>query len=83
MGKKTSGKAIRTVLPIALVVAFLLICVGYAWFYDLDRSPLPQHDGEINVSSLTDKVEIICDSYSIPHIYTNNRHDLFFAHTMT
>jgi penicillin amidase len=83
VSKKNSSKAIRIVLPIVLVVILLLVGGGYAWFYNLTRSPLPQHDGEINVSGLTGKVEIIRDSYGIPHIYANTQHDLFFAQGYT
>ena len=33
----------------------------------------------INLSGLTDEVEVLRDAYGINHIYANNQHDLFFA----
>lgn len=79
MKKSRSSKVLRIVLPVVLVIILLLVGGGYAWFYNLTRSPLPQHDGELKVAGLNDKVEIIRDNYGIPHIYASNRHDLFFA----
>lgn len=40
---------------------------------------LAQIDGEIALAGLREPVEIIRDTWGIPHIYARNQHDLFFA----
>jgi len=67
---------------IALGLAFLCLLIaggGYLWIrYTVDRS-LPRIDGEIVCEYLELPVEIIRDSYGIPHIYAQNESDLFLA----
>ena len=68
------------ILPL---LAALALIGGYAFFYDLTRGPLPQHDGELVVAGLIDTVEILRDQWGVPHIYATNIHDLFFAQGFT
>jgi len=78
-GSRTK-RFIRIVLPVVVV---LVLIGGYAWFYNLTRAPLPQHDGELRVAGLNDTVEILRDEWGIPHIYASSMHDLFFAQGYT
>jgi len=78
-GSRTK-KVIRIVLPVVVV---LVLIGGYAWFYNLTRAPLPQHDGKLRVAGLNNTVEILRDEWGIPHIYASNMHDLFFAQGYT
>ena len=78
-GSRTK-KVIRIVLPVVLI---LVLISGYAWFHNLTRAPLPQHDGELRVAGLNDTVEILRDEWGIPHIYASNMHDLYFAQGYT
>ncbi len=78
-GSRTK-KVIRIVLPIVVV---LVLIGGYAWFYNLTRAPLPQHDGELRVAGLNDTVEILRDEWGIPQIYASSLHDLSFAQGYT
>jgi penicillin amidase len=48
-------------------------------FDDLAESRLPQIDGSISVPGLAAEVEIIRDTWGVPHIYADNLDDLFFA----
>jgi penicillin amidase len=50
--------------------------VGLTW---LSRQRLPQIEGTVKLSGLSDPVEIIRDRWGIPHIYGTNLDDLFFA----
>ncbi len=43
------------------------------------QRPLPQVNGRLQISGLSQPVEIIRDRWGIPHIYAQNNHDLFFA----
>ncbi|MCL0064172.1 penicillin acylase family protein [Dehalococcoidia bacterium] len=83
MKRTRSRKILRIVLLVVGVVVVLALIGGYAFFYDLTRGPLPQHDGELRVAGLIDTVEILRDQWSIPHIYARNMYDLFFAQGFT
>jgi len=73
----------RFILIVISIVVVLVLGGGYAWFHNLTRAPLPQHDGELRVAGLNDTVEILRDEWGIPHIYASNMHDLFFAQGYT
>ncbi|MEP6834035.1 MAG: penicillin acylase family protein [Gemmatimonas sp.] len=45
----------------------------------LARSSLAKIDGTVAISGLRDRVEIIRDTFGVPHIYARNTDDLFFA----
>lgn len=72
-------KVLRYILLGLLVVVVLLVIVVGAVFLKVTRGPLPQHSGTMTAQGLTAPVEILRDSYGIPHIYATNTHDLFFA----
>lgn len=48
-------------------------------FAELAENHLPQIEGEINIPGLLAEVEVIRDSWGVPHIYADNIDDLFFA----
>lgn len=76
-------KVIRITLIIVLAIVVVVLAGGYIYFYRITRSPLPTHDGEFEVDGLLDRVEIFRDEWGIPHIYTSNLHDLYFAQGYT
>ncbi len=78
-----SKKVTRILLAVVLVVLALIVAGGYIWFYGLTRAPLPQHDGELTIDGLHDTVQILRDERGVPHIYTSNMHDLYFAQGYT
>src|SRR5512145_1985031 len=43
------------------------------------RRPFPQIEGTTEVQGLKSNVDIYRDSYGVPHLYAQNRTDLFFA----
>ena len=55
---------------IGICVAALLILNYMSW---------PKVSGKIQLTGLTEPVEIIRDAWDIPHIFADNKHDLFFA----
>src|SRR5665811_1106650 len=77
MGK--AGKAVKITLIVLFALIILICGGGYAYYFSITRSPLPQVDGELKVPGLKERVEVIRDSYGIPHIYAENMIDLFFA----
>jgi len=55
-----------------LVVAFIGV---YGWL----RASLPGYKADLTVKGITGNVEIIRDSYGMPHIYAENDNDAYFA----
>jgi len=83
MKKGRSRRIVQIVVPVVVFVLVASSIAGYAWFYNVTRSPLPQHSGELKVAGLQDTVEILRDEFGVPHIYAQNMHDLFFAQGYT
>jgi len=83
MKKGRSRRIVQIVVPVVVFVLVVSSIAGYAWFYNVTRAPLPQHNGELKVAGLQDTVEILRDELGVPHIYAKNMHDLFFAQGYT
>ena len=67
---------------IGLILIGLILVVaggGYIWFQHTIKKSLPQTSGEVVLSGLKEDVEIIRDTYGVPHIYAKNEPDLYFA----
>src|SRR5689334_18639489 len=43
------------------------------------KQVLAQLDGEIRTAGLQEPVEVLRDTWGVPHIFARNQHDLFFA----
>ena len=68
--------------PLALVAALLVGCAGEQAPGDFDalaQASLAQIEGELQVPGLTGQVEVLRDEWGVPHIYAQDRNDLFFA----
>jgi len=59
-----------------LLVAALLLLFSCSSFF---RTSVPQREGSLAVPGLLGPVEIVRDTYGIPHITAENDHDLYFA----
>jgi penicillin amidase len=65
-----------------MILSGLILVValgGYIWFEWTTRRSLPQTSGEIALAGLKEDVEIIRDTYGVPHLYAKNEPDLYFA----
>lgn len=60
---------------IALAVTLIVVVGGYLYL----KSTVSKYDGELKVKGLNAPVEILRDSYGVPHIFAENDHDAFFA----
>ncbi len=67
------------VLKWILGVLLGLIIVIFAGVYAYLRATLPDYNGEITVAGIKAPVEIIRDSYGMPHIYAKTDEDAYFA----
>ncbi len=73
-GRLTPGGCRGTALRI-LAAAFLLLASCSSFF----RTSVPQREGRIAVPGLSAPVEIVRDTYGIPHITASNDRDLYLA----
>ena len=72
----------KWILIIGIIVVGLIVVVagvGYLWFQHTLKKSVPQTSGEVILEGLKEEVEIIRDTYGVPHIYAKNEPDLFFA----
>ena len=72
----------KWVLSIVLIVFGVIVVAGAGGYLLLQHrltKSLPQTSGELAVRGLKAAVEIIRDTYGVPHIYATNEPDLFFA----
>ncbi len=67
------------VLKWVLSIIFVFILVAFIGIYTYIRSILPDYDGEMTIPGLNHKIEIIRDSYGMPHIYALTDEDAYFA----
>jgi penicillin G amidase len=72
------GKTARGFLIAAAAVLFAAALVFGAWVF-FTRWPYPATRGKVAVEGLSAPVEILRDSYGVPHIYGRTSEDLFFA----
>lgn len=68
-------KVMIGVLVVILAVSLLLAILVP---YNITRS-FPKTEGQIQVPGLDAPVEVLRDSYGVPHIYASTTHDLFFT----
>lgn len=73
-GHLSPGGSRSTALRL-LAAAFLLLASCSSFF----RTSVPQREGQLAVAGLSAPVEIVRDTYGIPHITASNDHDLYFA----
>ena len=72
----------KWILIILSVLVGLILVVGgggYLWFHQALKKSLPQTLGEVLLPDLTESVQIIRDTFGVPHIYAENESDLYFA----
>jgi len=74
---------LATIAAVLIAVLIIVIAVGggiFVWIYwRLIQRPLPQWSGAFTLPGLTTPVEVLRDKHGIPHIYAQNRADLFRA----
>ncbi|NCG32999.1 MAG: hypothetical protein GWP44_08955, partial [Proteobacteria bacterium] len=75
-----SRRALAPTFLAAAVVLALAACDSPPTSFDeLAEARLPQIEGSIQIPSLRAEVEVIRDSWGVPHIFADNLDDLFFA----
>ncbi len=52
---------------------------AYGAYYAFTHRPLAKTKGKLSLQGLHEPVEVLTDSYGVPHIYAHNEDDLYFA----
>ena len=68
-------RVLKWILGILLGLIVVTLAGGYAYL----RSTLPDYNGELTVPGITKPVDIIRDTYGMPHIYAQTDNDAYFA----
>ncbi len=73
------NKKLSTIITYTFAVFLVLILVLALGLYIWIKSLLPQYKGSIEVKGISNDVEILRDKYGMPHIYADNKLNLYFA----
>ena len=68
-------KWIKRILISLLILIAVVIISAYLWL----NSSKPQYTGTLKIAGITGKVDAYFDDYGIPHIYAENKHDLYIS----
>lgn len=68
-------KWVKRIFVGIIVFLGLLFAIGYLWL----RSSKPQYTGEMSIPGIGQSVEVYFDDFGVPHIYAENKHDLYVA----
>jgi len=64
----------------AMIFSMVLMCGCFSAVSSYKKNPsLAQYSGELKVSGLNGKVDVYRDQYGIPHVFTEDEHDMFFT----
>lgn len=67
------------ILKVVLIAILALIIALFAFYQVFFRLPLPEYSGTIELRGLKADVEVRFDEYGVPHIFADNKEDLFFT----
>jgi len=72
-------KIFKTILYSLVTLIVLAVIIGLILLRGIKRGALPEYDGELTLSGLTDEVTVYTDNRGMPHLYAGNEHDLYLA----
>ncbi|GMB08195.1 penicillin acylase family protein [Thermolongibacillus altinsuensis] len=76
---KIKPKRLKKILGVSLAVLALLLLSGVIFANVYINRSLPQTEGELAVSGLSEQVKVVRDEQGVPHITAKNEHDLYFV----
>ncbi|MGX1902376.1 penicillin acylase family protein [Thermolongibacillus altinsuensis] len=77
--QKEKPKRLKKILGVSLAVLALLLLSGVVFVSVYINRSLPQTEGELAVSGLSEQVKVVRDEQGVPHITAKNEHDLYFV----
>ncbi|MFN8208033.1 MAG: penicillin acylase family protein [Bacteroidales bacterium] len=72
-------KTIERILVILLAVVVLVVFAGSIFLGKVKKSGIPDYNADVQLTGLTEPVEVMRDSLGIPHVYASNEHDLYLS----
>jgi penicillin amidase len=69
----------QKILLTAGVLLLLIIVAAWMLVSNLKNRAVPDYNKDVQLTGITGKVEVIRDSFAIPHIYAENEEDLYLA----
>ena len=76
---RTRGRVIRRILLITLIVLIALLGLGTGAAVIFVQRTLPETNGSLSVSGLSQPTSVERDQWGVPHITGANLHDVFFT----
>ncbi len=68
-------KILKKVIIVLIIIVVGFVTISYFWL----RSTKPVYSGNLKLKGLEKEVEVIFDSYGVPHIYAQNANDAYMA----
>jgi len=68
----------KTFKRILFILFTLLVIIGSVVYFWL-RSTAPDYSGKVHLPGLNKEVDVIYDTYGVPHIYAQNAKDAYYA----
>ncbi len=72
-------KKVKKILLIILAVLGVVLLAAFAFLSYIKTRALPDYNENIQLSGISDDVEVLRDKHGIPHIYAKNEKDLYIA----
>ncbi len=68
-------KILKRILIVLIALVVLVVVGGYIYL----KSTAPDYSGELSLPGLKAEVEVLYDDYGVPHIYSQNEEDAYYA----
>jgi penicillin amidase len=72
-------KLIKSILFSLLVLIVIAVVSGLILVTGIKNGAVPEYEGELTLSGLTNEVTVYRDERGMPHFYAENEHDLYYA----
>jgi penicillin amidase len=70
---------VRKILSTAGILLVLIVFAAWMMVSNLRNRAVPDYSKNIQLTGITGKVEVIRDSFAIPHVYAENEKDLYLT----
>ncbi|MFO8056296.1 MAG: penicillin acylase family protein [bacterium] len=79
MAGKVYVRIYRGLIAAMLIILVSVILIVLSAYYIFTHKPLPQIQGQIQVSGVKEDITILRDKWGVPHVSAKTRQDLFFG----
>ena len=72
-------KIIKSILFSLLALIVIAVVAGLIFVSGIKNGAIPEYEGDLTLSGLTNAVTVYRDERGMPHFYAENEHDLYYA----